>query len=86
MRRMEGRGLGHLLGEPGCLISDLVGVGNAPTCWLESPWNYTSSICVHIWRINSHTGLRRGCSSERSWIVKSPVSPDAPRWGDSPCT
>lgn len=28
------------LGEHGCLISDLVGVGNAPTGWLESPWNY----------------------------------------------
>lgn len=27
---MEGQGLGHLLGEHGCLTSDLVGVGDAP--------------------------------------------------------
>lgn len=46
---MEGQGLGHLFGEHGCLISDLVGVGNAPSCWLESPLElYFLHMCARL--------------------------------------
>lgn len=80
-RRAEGQGLAYLLGDHGCLIYDLVGVGNAPTCWGESPLElYVHTHIAPTLVLNDAVVLRVAANKGDRQV---PSFPDAPKWADS---
>lgn len=79
-RRAEGQGLAYVLGDHGCLVYDL-GVGNAPTCWGESPLElYVHTHIAPTLVLNDAVVLRVAANKGDRQV---PSFLDAPKWADS---